>query len=519
MPKNYLIAIGGTGARCLEATIYLAAAGLVGGPLHVLMVDPDQDNGNVNRTRKIIPLYYRLHGCGQPRGAKNRGLAGGWPLREPILFRQSLNLDENDASKEFPFFWQDPNDPEREFSESIDHTHLSDEFKDFVSLFYEPDDLTMKLGKGYRGRPNIGAVTLISDLRRTANTAGKGLREFINSLRTDLLQPEDVRVFIFGSVFGGTGAAGLPTIPELLREFFDEHGHSEKLRFGCTMMTPYFTFPKATALNPDGPSPDSAIHQVATQAALLHYSHEPPAYQHVYVVGAPSLEETNPNHKPGGDEQKNNAHYAELVAALSARDFFSLPKINQDTRHLHYTDGEVFTWATMPAASAEGQKEIKQKLLAFTTVAYLYHHVLHRDCKNERWYSKQAWYVDNFVKRGGLTLANQGETLSALDSFLGSYLEWLKMVGDPIKDDKPAPFNWSALQAVGDQALTHLGRLTEPETNTPPPYEGTAYGRIMELVNRLRLSYGGNSHPVGVLIYLLGEAATRFCVENYKLSA
>ena len=165
----------------------------------------------------------------------------------------------------------------------------------------------------------MGAVALKQDLEGTANFVSSGLREFLIDLNIDL-QTDETKVFVMGSVFGGTGAAGLPTIPALIEGLPDDvisRENRKRLRYGCAMMTPYFSFPKGSSSNA-GPGTDSATHAIATQAALLHYAHVPPGYQHVYFVGAPAKPQTNTSNVVGGQDQTNNPHYAELIAALSA---------------------------------------------------------------------------------------------------------------------------------------------------------------------------------------------------------
>lgn len=519
MPRDYIMAVGGTGARCLESVIFLSAAGLFSKPLQVLIVDPDQNNGNSIRAGNLVPLYHKLNGFTQPSNPSQRGLLpfNRKPLQRPVLFQAQINVDG--AALDIPVnaFWQDPNNPDRTFGKSIDYGKLSSQFKEFLQLFYEQDDLNMELGKGYRGRPNVGVVTLISDLRRTVNSGGNGLQKLTESLRAEL-KGDPVRVFMFGSVFGGTGAAGLPTLPELLREIYQQEDLYKKLRFGCAMLTPYFTFPPPTAQSYGGPSPDSAIHQVATQAALLHYSYAPPNYQHVYVVGAPELINSKVGHKLGGEEQRNDAHYAELVAALGARDFFSLSDISQTERQLHYTDGTVLGWETLPTLpSVQADRlGIKRKLIALTTFAYLYCNILHKDLKDEKWYSNQAWYVDNFVKRK-LTLEDQGQNLDTLYEFLNSYLEWLDMIGQPVKADDPKLFNWDALTVKGTDAQNHLGKLARQESGELPRYADNCYGKIMECLSYLKPNFSERVHPMGLLIYLLYEATSEITVENYRL--
>lgn len=519
MPKNYLIAIGGTGSRCLEAAGYLTAAGLLGAPLHALMIDPDQNNGNSVRTKHLLSLYNVLHGCEQPRDVKQRSLlAQGRALEEPVIFQTPVNVNPHEPGQQYPVFWQDPNKADRQFGEAISFPVLSGEFQHFTRLFYEQEDLDMEMGKGYRGRPNVGAVTLMADLERTINTPGKGLFELVESVRADL-KSDAVRVFVFGSVFGGTGAAGLPTIPELLRKRFRQNGDDRKLRFGCAMMTPYFTFEKAQAASsPEGPAPDSDIHQVATQAALLHYAGVPPGFQHAYIVGAPELLDSKVGHRAGGEAQLNDSHYAEVVAALGARDFYTLAEVGPDERQLHYADASEVGWGALPAAQVERDdtRELKRRLVAFTTFAYLYKNVLHEDMKDGRWRSQQAWYKDNFLKRK-MALDTHGQTLDVLRDFCRDYLLWLDMMGQALRAEDRQLFNWGAISLSGPDSVRELGRLIKPESEEVPRHAGKSYGKLMEKLNRLTPNYANRVHPVGLLIYLLYQAALEFSVENYYL--
>lgn len=517
MPKNYLISIGGTGSRCLESLIYLSAAGLFQTPMQVLMVDPDQNNGNGVRTKKILPLYHALFRYEQPKGVKQRAFTSkANVMAEPVFFQAAINAVDHEPNSQFPFFWQDPNKNDRRFRDAIDFTGLNIQFQKFVQLFYEEEDLEMKMGKGYRGRPNIGAVTLTADLQRTIKTRGNALYELVESIRQDL-RSNSVRVFVMGSVFGGTGAAGLPVVPELLRNAFEETGLNTKLQLGCAMMTPYFTFEKSSGPSSEGPVPDSDEHQVATQAALLHYSSVPPGYQHAYVIGSPDPLNSKVGHQPGGERQENDCHYAELVAALSARDFFTLEQFGVEDQFLHYTDSTEVTWNSLPVSTSppENRRNLKLKMLAFTTFAYFYHKVLHNDLKNSAWRLQQAWYKDNFVKQS-IGLENAGQDLDKLNDFTAGYIRWLSMIGQSVESDESL-FKWGALSLEGYAAIREIGKLSTQESENSPRYVKNSYGKIMEKVNRSVPIYGNTVHPVGLLIYLFSEACSAFCQENYYL--
>src|SRR5450755_692321 len=60
MLKNVLIGIGGTGSKVIESAINLCAAGLGPDKLHIFMIDPDEGNGNLTRTKSLITRYTQL---------------------------------------------------------------------------------------------------------------------------------------------------------------------------------------------------------------------------------------------------------------------------------------------------------------------------------------------------------------------------------------------------------------------------------------------------------------------------
>src|SRR5437868_4414947 len=54
----YVIGIGGTGAKCLEALIHFCAAGLMlEGNLYALFIDPDKSNGSLDRAQVCLQKY------------------------------------------------------------------------------------------------------------------------------------------------------------------------------------------------------------------------------------------------------------------------------------------------------------------------------------------------------------------------------------------------------------------------------------------------------------------------------
>lgn len=518
MSTNYLIGIGGTGARCLEAVIYLAAIGLFSEPLHILMIDPDQSNGNANRTKEIITIYQQLHQIVPPVGATLLKRRHIWssdtiPIKSYTLFKASVNESQE---KQLMYFWKDPNHPDLRFSETINYITLSDKLRDFVDLFYEKSDLDMELGKGYRGRPNVGSVTLSLALSRTTKMINKdaedgfaeeSVAQFIKSLRNDL-QVNQAKVFIFGSVFGGTGAAGLPIIPKILRELCPSN--SANLKFGCALMAPYFTFQSGNSQSKEGPSPDPDRHMIATQAALLHYANSLSNYNDTYLVGAPKLIETSKSHKDGGDKQQNDPHYAEIIAALAARDFFD---IVPGYRQLHYLDGDYVRWSTLPALKerAEDRTLIKHRILVFTTLAYFYQKIFYKGwgdrSTNSSWYTTNKWYGTNYLK-----LEQCEELLATINKMFSNYLNWLLLVGKSVDMDTSSFFNWNHLaEERTEQNKLLIGQLMK--TDVAPIYAQNGYDMIMKKLNATTIN--PISDHTGVVLHLFYYAISEFCKENY----
>ena len=315
MSEQFIIAFGGTGARCLEAFLYLAASRCHRGDVHAMVIDPDSSNGNVSLTRSQAERFQAVEKTLRPSAGR-----GG------SFFSLGLNQGESASS----FFWEYPN-RFQPFGTLIGFHQQPESHQGLLELLFDRDDLSLSFEKGYRGRAHVGSLDLLRTLRGALTEVAEEIREdeeseegdehsesdalrvFFRRLRS-AAQGGTARLFVFGSVFGGTGASGLPCLPPLVSSSFPQV--CGNIEIGCAQMLPYFSFPKGGEKDPN-----SALHPLATQASLFHYSHAKAGYNRIYLVGAPQRIETNKANLPGGSEQRNSAHYAELGAALSALDF------------------------------------------------------------------------------------------------------------------------------------------------------------------------------------------------------
>ncbi len=70
--KYFVIGIGGTGMRCIEAFTHLCAIGMFDNKeIDILSIDTDTNNGNKGRTEQLIDRYIRIKGGTQGKPTAN----------------------------------------------------------------------------------------------------------------------------------------------------------------------------------------------------------------------------------------------------------------------------------------------------------------------------------------------------------------------------------------------------------------------------------------------------------------
>lgn len=335
--KLFLIAIGGTGMRCLEAFVHLCAAGLFDNhTIEILTLDTDQNNGNKDRVERLIELYNKVK--------TNDNSKIGGEQRSNTFFSAKLNLYS---------FFTDYSTPNRQTLSSLAATrNLNDEQRhdnqDLSDLFFERETVQQfKLDHGYRAQTHLGSMLMYHGILEAALNAKKGgdqvkpqEKELAAFLQLINRHAGNARVFVFGSVFGGTGASSIPVIPIAISEALKilTGGNNElnlkKVLFGSTLLTDYFTFktPTSAQLSTDKVVADANNFALNSQAALSFYNDDPTVrhtYKKMYHIGWPGSLKVNysegqaGNVVTGGFNQRNACHLAELMCAAAAYDFFN----------------------------------------------------------------------------------------------------------------------------------------------------------------------------------------------------
>lgn len=355
---NVLIGIGGTGAKVVESALYLLASGVGDvGRVIVGLVDQDNGNGNLARTGELIE--------------KLRILRADW--RAPKTNLLDWTRDPESGGTRFlrteiePLFgskshWRPADADQGTLAKILHKTEMSKGEEELFDLLFrdaaaeERDaEQTMDLAEGYRGRAHVGSAALLASLL-IDNTQ---LTDRIVGLLQETTQGEEIRIFLAGSIFGGTGAAGFPTIARKIdnaRKAVPVPGQKAidptKVRLGGVMMLPYFGFQDASDPDANVVRAGDLLPQARIALSYYHRLFErEPVFDRFYLAGWNELIRLN-YHSAGNDSQQNPAMVPELIGALAAIDFLSAPVVVASTAPLASSRREegFIDWADLPAS-------------------------------------------------------------------------------------------------------------------------------------------------------------------------
>jgi hypothetical protein len=386
MAKLFLFGIGGTGARVLRSFTMLMAAGVKMPAEQVvpILVDPDTQNADLNRTVELLKSYRRLQHV-----AGNDGNFFGTDIRK------LADLDTSGEGRVKDAFTFDFGGINQSFREFIHYNEMDPDTQALLQLLYNQDNLNSPLTIGFKGSPNVGSVVL----NRLVNSPE--LRFFADNFR------KGDRIFIISSIFGGTGAAGFPLLLKNLRNpnsGLQNSGDIASAPIGAITIKPYF------GLQTEQESViDSNAFITKTRDALSYYKNNLHGLNALYYLG--DNPDTPYENRPGGASQKNDAHLVELVAAMSILDFMEYQDADLGGEPLFHeyglrSDKPTITFEDLYEDSTN---KIGQTLVQFYLFSKYYRDLLPKD-KGKNYYESlklgNALQNDSFYKELNNFLTN-----------------------------------------------------------------------------------------------------------------
>jgi len=408
----YAIGIGGTGAKCLESLIHLAAAGMMPDKqeeLHVLFVDPDKANGCLERAVRTLECYKTFSNDKQ--------------LAQPNLLQTKIDSVANPIFSPF----DDGDDDKPRLEKFFDYAGLKladDGAADLFEVLYSNKERDTQLHEGFRGHPSIGAAVMAQTV-----LGGDGPWK---TFQAKVAKDTAAKIFLAGSIFGGTGASGFPTIAKLIKSALDGKPINEQI--GGALILPYFTFID----DGDAVLKAKAEHFLMnTQAALEYYQRNSKnlVYNAIYLMGDDSQAKVE-KFALGGKAQQNAQHFVELYAALAAIHFFGNDGPADGATQYFRLDraNDPLKWADMPDANGGVEIQSKLRQLYHFSVAYLevYKPMLD-DIRSGKMRANDAPpYIDFFQKnRPNRILLNDPKTVASLNrvkKYCEDFLVWFANV-------------------------------------------------------------------------------------------
>ncbi len=324
MEKLFVIGSGGTGMRCLQAFVHLCAMGMFDDKeIHLLALDTDLDNANFADLKKLInDCYLPIKGQDE---AKRTALKDTFFSANIKFYKFSPDYSKTDTqnpSKIFGLLHEDKNST------------------DLANLLFTKNVQEFDLKHGYRTQTHMGSMLMYNGILEAVNDLNTDIARFLKALLDESQTGTEAKVFVMGSVFGGTGASSIPVVPLALRDAAFKAFNKAALtniRYGAALLTHYFTFNLAsdTERAREKVLADAKNFPINSQAALMFYENDKTVietYDSFYIIGTEnSTYQLIPNQKDtitGGDKQRNQSHYLELIAAGAAHSFFNTNTVN-----------------------------------------------------------------------------------------------------------------------------------------------------------------------------------------------
>jgi hypothetical protein len=442
--SNVAVSIGGSGARTAEALLYLCAAGLGPDSLTLVFVDADTNNGSLTKAQQLAQLYTRLQPS-EPDGCP--------------LFRTRITLLNPPAWTPFPAGQGQP-----KMSGFFDYAGVRETNSGLAQLMeclYTDDHRNAPLDYGFLGKPSIGAAVLA----HAVGIEAQPWRDLIGGIKTHASNGQQVSIFSLGSIFGGTGAAGVPTVPKLLKDAVGQ-GKSN-VCLGAALLLPYFSFPppeRDLALKDRVyASPDTFL--LNSKEALRHYHSLGQLFNRLYLFGAGKLA-TQKNFSKGGAQQDNLPHFIELIAASGAADFFRNVRPTDHTVHLAASESaEKFYWSDHPEQERDRPALGNLGRLCFFYLSKIMPRLVQiRDSAPGA--ARTPWHQHLLARRDvSLSDVQQWNFFEDLDIFVKRFLVWLR--------DLQANHGNIDLQLADTASFTNLAVTRDKAQLSEPNFRGT----------------------------------------------
>ena len=396
MTAHFVLGIGGTGAKTVEAFVRLATCGLGPDAAWVGLLDQDRSNGNSARAMRVLSDYAQLRAALRSPGEAD---LGGSPLL-------GMRLQQPEAG----WAWAPEERSAASLGSAIGYPALPPSDQALVQALFTDEERRLELDEGFRQRPALGAALTLQgvtpespvwrDLLAALQSAGHG---------------GEVRVFLVASIFGGTGAAGLPTVARLLRTEIRRRNLEGQVKLGGALLLPYFAFPPPPPGAGPAIRPDSSAFMLQARGALEYYAQlfrAERVFDRLYLVGNDPLIPLR-TYADGGAGQANPPLLPELIAGLACVDFLcrdaDLPGFDTPQTLAAGTGAATPGWDDLPYDGPGGPAFLRAELAATVRTALAWRQAYAPALAGEAWRAcrREAWFRRLLMSEGSAPVGSE----------------------------------------------------------------------------------------------------------------
>lgn len=325
--KYFCYCIGGTGARIAEVAAHLCAMNMINAAatdeIEFIIVDKDKECGGTQQARRVIGSVRTL----SPGAFDRSGILNGNNAREFCKNHINVNTDWDFTLALARLKERNAGGVQNagaiSLKDAVSRTNNNDD-KVLMNAFYTQKEQNIDTDKGFYGDPSVGSLIFKYMVKNDGNQ-----NDIANPVTGWLGQHantgDEARVFIIGSIFGGTGAAIFSNLAAHLRD----SANVGRLFISGVLLLPYFSFGDGG----QNAKVNSAEFFKKSKVALDEYDRDlnlirtennpNGSFDSLYVCGQYECHMTSENYADGGKYQNNHFDLVDLVAASAMVDFFN----------------------------------------------------------------------------------------------------------------------------------------------------------------------------------------------------
>lgn len=324
--KNFCYCIGGTGTRVAEVAGHLCAMNMVGKQdITFIIVDKDTACGGTKKAKDLLDTVTALSDINKhPDTALIR--SGN---KENEFCKSLLEVESWDFSDVMTSLSK-ASDGGSSLAASLTE---SDEDKILLSAFYSYSEQRRNTSQGFYGHPSIGALVFKHMIQKgkwentdpqnftvKPNDVAAPVKNFLSQNAANV-----ARIFIIGSVFGGTGASVFSNLAHHIRNSVPDD-YSNRTFISGVLLLPYFSFESN-----NGDLIDPKEFYSKSKVALEQYHNDKNlmrkngqgSFDSLYLCGQDPLHFTARKYSHGGKGQENYFDFVDVAAAYAMTNFFN----------------------------------------------------------------------------------------------------------------------------------------------------------------------------------------------------